>query len=137
MVFGRLSPYFVQYSVDTGHRVDIQIFNCSNQMSNSCKIALNLPHKESFNISNLVHRSKLMRLDRGRLEIQSKSYWNRLLIDFFDPNYVRTCIEIVATIRNLGLNSNLTSNLYRKWSNLSQIVNFGRRFRYKSTVSIK
>ena len=39
---------------------------------------------------------KLMRLDRGRPEIRSKSYSNRPLIDFFDPNLpVRS---IVATI---------------------------------------
>ena len=42
---------------------------------------------------------KLMRLDRGLLEIQSKSYSNWLLIDFCDSNYVQASIEIVATIR--------------------------------------
>ena len=31
-----------------------------------------------------------MRLDRGRPEIQSKSYSNWLLIDFFDPNLARS-----------------------------------------------
>ena len=31
-------------------------------------------------------RSKLMRLDRGRPEIRSKLYSNRLLIEFFNPN---------------------------------------------------
>ena len=59
-----------------------------------------------------------MRLDRGRPEIRSRSYSNRLLIDFFDPNSVRESIEIVATIRNIGPNLNLTSNLYQKKSNL-------------------
>ena len=59
-----------------------------------------------------------MRLDRGRPEIRSKSYSNRLSINFFDPNSVRESIKIFATIQNLGPNSNLTSNLYRKKSNL-------------------
>ena len=62
--------------------------------------------------------SKLMRLDRGLPKIRSKSYSNRVLIDIFDPNLLLKSIEIVATIRNLGPNLNLTSNLYQKWSNL-------------------
>ena len=63
-------------------------------------------------------RGKLMRLDLGLPKIQSKSYSNRVLINIFDPNSLLKFIEIVATIGNLGPNSNLTLNLYRKWSNL-------------------
>ena len=51
------------------------------------------------NDKNIIFRHlscKLMRLDRLPAKFQSKSYSNRLLIDFFDPNLpVRS---IVATI---------------------------------------
>ena len=65
-----------------------------------------------------------MRLDRGQPKIRSKSYSNRILIDIFDPNLLLKSIEIVATIQNLGPNSNLTLNLYQKSMIISKIHQF-------------
>ena len=64
-----------------------------------------------------------MRLNRGRPEIRSKSYWNRLLIDFFDPNlHVRS---IVATI-----SFRIWTEIYQKRliynKNLSILLKMGR-----------
>ena len=67
---------------------------------------------------------KLMRLDRGLPKIRSKSYSNHVLIDIFDPNLFLKSIEIVATIRNLGPNLNLTLNLYQKSTIISKIHRF-------------
>ena len=62
--------------------------------------------------------SKLMRSNRGQTKIRSKSYSNRLLIDFFDPNSAVKSIVATSSIRNLGPNLNLTLNLIENWSNL-------------------
>ena len=68
-------------------------------------------------------RTKLMRLDRGRPEIRSISYSNRLLIDFCDSIPAVRFTRRDDPIRDLGPNSNLSSNLMENWSNL---VGFGR-----------
>ena len=65
--------------------------------------------------------SKLMRLDRPPPKYRSKSYSNRLLINFFDPNLLLKSIEIVATIRNLGPNLNLT---LKSWSKFESYFKF-------------
>ena len=60
--------------------------------------------------------SKLMRLDWGRPEIRSKSYSNRLLIDFFDPNLMLKCIEMVAMIWIQTFMSKIRSISIKNWS---------------------
>ena len=62
-----------------------------------------------------------MRLDRGRPKIWSKLYSNRLLIDIFDPNLAIRSIVPMISIRNLGSNSKLDSNLSPNLSIISKI----------------
>ena len=45
-------------------------------------------------------QSKLMRLDRPPAKIRSKSNWNQLLIDFYDPNSAVQSIVATIWIRN-------------------------------------
>ena len=52
------------------------------------------PHEQSS--SNC---GKLMRSNRPPAKIRSKSFSNRLLIDFFNPNLLLKSIKIVATIQ--------------------------------------
>ena len=49
-------------------------------------ICRNKSSRDSADRNLELNYTKLMRLDRGRPKIRSKSYSNRLLIDFFNPN---------------------------------------------------
>ena len=81
---------------------------------------------------------KLMRSNRGWPEIRSKSYSNRLLVDFFDPNLLLKSIEIVATIRiriqistyrSIYIENNLkTVDLYQKLVEFEPNFGFGSSF---------
>ena len=80
-------------------------------------------------------KTKLMQLDQPPAKIRSKSDSNRLLIDFFDPISAVRSIVATISIRIRAFISTYRSNFNRKrsifiknWSNLSQNVDFGRRF---------
>ena len=72
-----------------------------------------------------------MRLDRGRPEIRSISYSNRLLIDFCDSNPAVRFTRRDDPIRNLGSNSNLTtrsrSEFESKFNDLLKMVKFDQK----------
>ena len=53
---------------------------------------------------------KLMRLDRGRPEIRSKSYLNPLLIDFCDSILIiKIRIDVIRRSKSTALESELTT----------------------------
>ena len=65
-----------------------------------------------------------MRLDRGRPEIRSKSYSNRLLIDFFDPNLpVRSIVATISIQIRIQIYQKILiwSKIHRIWSKICRI----------------
>ena len=88
-----------------------------------------------FNVLLIVD-TKLMRSNRPWAKFQSKSYSNRLLIDFFDLNLgVRSIVDSKSRLlRSISIEffnfNQILIEIGRKWP-------FLRRFRYKSLISIK
>ena len=85
------------------------------------------------NLRQVVY-GKLKQLDRPPSKIQSKSFWNRLLIDFFYPNLGVPSIIATIAIRIWTIYIESSSILYQKSLILLKIGQIWSKTGLKSTI---